>query len=309
MRLSATDSIQHGLLNLRANWQLVLVQVLQTLIVGLISILGLVPVVLALGFTFLRSVVTDWSSSGATRIFERVLEAWVPLLGALLAATLIWTLAFVLYCYFQGGILGTLAEGEHRARSGGFEWQSYRAFSKRSFFEHAEELTWPVFWLMNLFALLAFSPIAALVLVMAVLSRLGGDGLEALWIAFGCLGFLFLAVFMMALSVWMQLALAELANGARGAVRAAKAALVVAGRRLPGVALLFLLLIVTAMIVAIVLTPVSMVLEMAFRGRVGLFLAGQALVTLAQWSLSGIVTVAFLATVIALVAGEHREAA
>ncbi len=307
MRLSATDSIQHGLLNLRANWQLVLVQVLQTLIVTLISILGLLPVVFALGFTFLRSVVTDWSSGGATRILERIPEAWAPLLAAFVAATLIWTLAFILYCYFQGGIFGTLAAGEHRAE--GSEWQSYRAFSKRRFFESAEGLTWPIFWLMNLFACLAFVPIAGLAVLMAVLFRLGGEGSEALLVGLGCLGFLVLAVFMVLLSVWMQLALAELANGTRGAATAAKAALVVAGRRLPAVALLFLLLIVTAMIVTIALTPISMVLEMATRGRIGLFLSGQALVTLAQWSLSGLVTVAWSATLVALVAGEREVAA
>ena len=64
MRLSAIDSLQHGLLNLRANWQLILLQVLQSLLVMVISLVGLVPIVMVLGFTFVRGAFDNFGSGG-----------------------------------------------------------------------------------------------------------------------------------------------------------------------------------------------------------------------------------------------------
>lgn len=309
MSLSATDSIQHGLLNLRANWQLVVVQFLQTLAVTLVAILGLVPVVLALGFAFLRGVMANFASSGGTELLERGLEAGVPLIVAFLAATLIWTIAFVVYCYFQGGILGILAAGERRAQSEGVRWQSYRAFSVRSLFAFAEGLTWPIFWLVNLFVVIGLAAVAGFGFIIVGLFVLLGEGSKAVLIGLGCSVFLLLALFMMLLSVWMQLALAELATGTRGVLAATKAALAIAGRRLPGVALLFLLLFVASIVLAIVLMPVSMVLEIALRDRAGAYFTGQAFVTLVQWLVSGVLTVAWAATFVALVNGEHEAVA
>ncbi len=309
MRLSATDSIQHGLLNLRANWQLVIVQFLQILAVTLISILGLVPIVLALGFAFLRGAMASLESGGGDELLEHILEAGVPLIVALLATTLIWTIAFIVYCYFQGGIFGILASGERRAQAEATGWQSYRVFSTRALFEVAERLTWPIFWLMNLFLLIGLGALTGFGSVIVGFVMLVGQGHEVVGIGIGCLMFLLLALFMMFLSVWMQLALAELATGTRGVVAASRAALAVAGRRLPGVALLFLLLFVASIGLAIVLVPVSMVLEIALKDWMGAYLAGQAFVTLVQWLLSGILTVAWAAIFVALVHGEHEAAA
>ncbi len=309
MSLSAVDSIQHGLLNLRANWQLIVVQFLQTLVVTVVSILGLVPIVFALGFTFLRGALERFDSGGGTELLERLLEAGVPLIVALLATTLIWTIAFVVYCYFQGGIFGVLAVGERQTRSGSARWQSYRAFSRSALFESAERLTWPIFWLVNLFLLIGLAALAATALVFAGFVVLLGQGHEAVQIGLGCLALLLLALVMVFLSVWMQLALAELASGTRGVLAAAKTALTTAGRRLPAVALLFLLLFVASIVMAIVFMPVSMVLEFGLRDQMGAYLTAQALVSLAQWLVSGMLTVAWSATCVALVTGEHRVAA
>ena len=114
---------------------------------------------------------------------------------------------------------------------------------------------------------------------------------------------------MMLLAVWMQLALAELVTGTPSALAAARRALAIAGRRLPGVALLCLLLLVVSIVLAIILVPVSMVLEIALRERMMVYFTGQALVTSVQWIASGVLTVVWSATLVALVIGEREATA
>lgn len=309
MRLSAIDSIQHGLLNLRANWQLVVVLFVQTLVVSAISLMGLVPIVLVLGFAFVRGVMSTFESNGAGQLRDRILEAGIPMMLAFLVAGLIWTIAFVVYCYFQGGVLGTLAAGERRAISEGVRWQSYRAFSTHAFCKLAESLTWPIFWLLNLFVVVGMATLTAFGAVAAGLFVLLREAPGAAQFALGCSVFLAFVIAMMLLAVWMQLALAELVTGTRSALAAARRALAIGGRRSPGVALLCLLLFVASIALAIILVPISMVLEVALRERMMVYFTGQALVTSVQWIVSGFLTVVWSATLVALVIGEHEATA
>ena len=89
MRLSAVDSIQHGLLNLRANWELVIALFVQTIVVTVIAIVGLLPLVFALGFSFLRSTFGNLDgvdgAEGGTGAAPPERD-----IGKLVAATLKW---------------------------------------------------------------------------------------------------------------------------------------------------------------------------------------------------------------------------
>ena len=319
MRLSAIDALQHGLLNVRANWQLILIQVLQSFLVLAISAVGLIPIFMVLGFALVRGAFSRLGSGGEGELLERVLEAGVPLILAVLVTTLIWTVAFVLYCYMQGGILGVLAEGERKALTQGIRWVNFRGFSGHTFFAHAERLTWPVFWLLNLFL------VCATILLLVFLIGFGllaffvvGDGLSAGAgfenlgqmgagiVLLGCFGILLMMVVSIFFSAWIQVALAELAVGTRGVLSATRAGLGTLGRRLPGLALLFLLLVVASIAIAIVTAPLSLLFEVVLRDRMTMYLAGQAFLTFLQWIVTGIVTIGWSATVIALVVGERE---
>jgi hypothetical protein len=219
----------------------------------------------------------------------------------------------------QAGILGTLAAGE-RAAGPGKRWVDFRWFSMRGFFAQAEELTWPIFWLLNVFllvgtiVLLVFGIGALLVLSIAIgdgfasgagLERLGEIGIGIAFL--GCFGVVALAIFSIFLSIWMQVALAELAIGTRGVFKAMRSALAIFGRRLPGLALLFLFLLVASMAMAIVFMPLSLVTELVLKDRISTYLAGQAVFTLLQWLLGGIINLGWSGTIIALAAGEHGD--
>lgn len=319
MRLSAIDALQHGLLNVRANWQLILIQVLQSFLVLAISAVGLIPIFMVLGFAFVRGVFSRLGSGGEGELLERVLEAGLPLILAVLVTTLIWTVAFVVYCYVQGGILGVLAESERKALTQGIRWVNFRGFSSRAFFAHAERLTWPVFWLLNFF--LVFATILLLVFLVGfglLAVFVFGDGLSAGAgfedlgqlgagiVLLGCFGILLLMIVSIFFSAWMQVALAELAVGTRGVLSSIRAGLGTLGRRLPGLALLFLLLIVASIAIAIMTAPLSLLFEMVFRDRMAMYLVGQVFLTFLQWAVTGIVTIGWSGTVIALVVGERE---
>ncbi|MDH4066327.1 MAG: hypothetical protein OEW19_18145, partial [Acidobacteriota bacterium] len=137
MRLSSIDALQHGLLNLRANWQLILVQALQNLLVMAIGAVGLVPIFLVLGFSFVREALARFGAGGEGELLERVLAEGVSLIVAFLITALIWTVAFVVYCYMQGGVLGVLAGGESRARGERVGWLDFREFSTSGYFAYA----------------------------------------------------------------------------------------------------------------------------------------------------------------------------
>lgn len=322
MRLSAIDALQHGLLNLRANWQLIFVQALQSLLVMVIGVVGLVPIFMVLGFTFMRETLATVGSGGEAELLERVLGAGVPLIVAFLITTLIWTIAFVVYCYMQGGMLGVLAGGERKARREGVRWLNFRDFSTRGFLVYAEGLTWPIFWLINVFLLLATVVLLFFAVAAAgLLTLMIGDGfasgngfgsfgeLGAGVLLLGCFGIVLVMVFTIFFSVWMQVGLAELAIGTRGVLAATRAALATVGRRLPGLALLLLLLMVASIAMAMVIAPVSLVMEAALEDRMTTYLVGRAFLTLFQWLGAGIVSLGWAGTVIALVLGEHEERA
>lgn len=306
MRLSAVDSIQHGLLNLRANWQLVPILLLQSLAVTLLSLLGCVPIVMVLGLAFLRGVASQFDSFDPERLAMRLLEAGPPLIFAFLVATLVWTVAFVAYCYFQGGILGTLAAGERLGGADGANWQRYRAFSRKLFFEAAERLTWPIFWLLNLFLAVVLAVLVAFSVLAVAAGFAVAEGPAAVPIALGCFALLGFTLFAVALSVWMQVALAHLAVGRRGVLAASRAALSTLFGRLPAVLLLFLLMVVVSIGASLVFTPFSMVLERALDGHLTAYFSGQAVIVLAQWLASSILGVAWSAVLIALIAGEKE---
>ena len=304
--LSAVDSLLHGLQNVRANWQLLVVLFAQTLMTSVLTILGGVPIFLVLGVAVVRGIAAQFGTVGPIALWERFFEAGMPLLFALLAATLIWTLAFVVYCYFQGGILGTLAAGERRVRVQKPGWQDFQVFSWQSFARSAEQLTWPVFWLLNLFLVVATAVLALFALLAAGLFLVLQESSVSLRVVLGCSIFLLVVVVLALTAAWMQLALAQLAGGVRGVLNAARSALTVARRRFPGVALLFLVLIAGSVFVGIVLVPLSVVVESAARGDFMAYWGGQVLVTVAQWFASSIVTLAWSAALIALVAGDSE---
>lgn len=303
--------MHRGLVNLRANWELILVQFLQILIDTILVLAGLVPPLAVLGFAnleLLDSSGEDWAAlmDSAAGLVSRGREAWVLLLASVVLSAAIWLMAMLVHCYFQGGIYGVLMAGDRQAPAGkprgGWTW--FRTFSVGNLRGWGARYLWRYFWLLNLF--LVITTVWLILPTVLVLSAMWG---EARWgstaaLGIGCGGLLLLAFSLFVLAFWFSLAQADLAREESSVRQATRQGLLVLSRRLGAVILL-------AIAGAIVSLTISMaVFAATFLGQLGLgsgfaaHLVWQLTLNLVQWVFSCVIGVAFVAMLIALVRSE-----
>jgi hypothetical protein len=92
----------------------------------------------------------DWEAWGA-ELAERLTTASGGLAAAALAALFVWTLAFVVFCFFQAGTYGILYAGDRQAPAGvPAHAQWFRTFSRRDFSGFGGRHLWRFFWFFNL---------------------------------------------------------------------------------------------------------------------------------------------------------------
>lgn len=315
MKLSAVDAIRRGLVNLRANWELLLLQVLQVLVVSVLIVVGFVPPLAVLGFDELEMLdpaVQDWTvvADSFAAMVARGREAWLLLLASLVLTSAIWLMATLVYCYFQGGIFGVLVAGDRQAPPGrprGWPW--FRTFTMVGFRGWAARYLWRYFWLLNLFLVVStvwlLLPLALLLL--AVWGETTWGPTAALGI--GCGGAIPVIFSILVLAFWSQLAQADLAREDSGVWIAVRRGLHILGRRLGAVFVLGVLLTGIMMTITLSGAVVSAFLDFLSGSSAMVQWTGHVLLTLLEWGLSSVVTVAFAATLVSLVRGESSGVA
>jgi len=309
----AVDCLRRGFLNLRANWELVPLQLAQTLIVVIVTLAGLLPLVVALGAGDLidpEALPQDLEmvlESLIPALGAELVELWAPLSVALLAGMLIWTLAFFAFCYFQAGIFGILMSGDRQApiaRGASGAWRLFRTFSLRDFRGWAGRFVWSYFWLLSLLA--GFALFWALLLLVLLLGGLwGGDrwGVMA-GVGIGCGGALPLTFLLVVLALWTYLAQVELARGEVGVWRALGRSLQILGRRLGAVTLIFVLMVLAGTVIGAFFLPLSLAVDVSLRESLSGWVTAHSLLALLQWMAQAWLTVGFAASFVALVRGE-----
>jgi hypothetical protein len=315
MNLSAVDAIRRGLVNLRANWELLLLQILQVLLVSVLIVVGFLPPLAVLGFNELEMLdpaSQDWTvvANSFAEMVARGREAWLLLLASLVLTSAIWLMATLVYCYFQGGIFGVLVAGDRQAPAGrprGWPW--FRTFTVGTFRGWAARYLWRYFWLLNLF--LVLSTVWLLLPLVLVLVATWG---EAKWggaaaLGIGCGGAIPVIFSVLVLAFWSQLAQADLARETSGVWIATRRGLHILGRRLGAVFVLGVMLVSVMMTVTISGAVVSAFLDFASASGSLAQWIGQVLLTFLEWVLTSIVTVAFAAILVSLVRGESSGVA
>ncbi len=306
MALAAIDCVRRGLRNARANWELIAVQWLGGWILLALGVAGLVPVFLVLGLTAadLPSRPEDlenwWTEIGA-----RLAEASSGLAAAGLAAVLVWTLAFVVFCFFQAGTYGVLYAGDRQAPAGvPPERQWFRTFSRRDFSGWGGRHLWRFFWFLNLYAVLLLLVCLAMVLLVGAAVWAGREWGTPAGIGLGCGGALPLMFALVVLAVWFVLAQADLPRDDGGVGSASRRGWRVLGRRLGGVLLIVVLMVLTSSAVAILFAPFSVLINLLFSDRMLVFIAARGLLLAAESLFSSALGVALAASLIALVRSE-----
>lgn len=317
MSLQAIDCVQRGVSSLRANWELALLQLIQGVLVGLLTVLGLI---LPLGVAGLNALEPSfggfaWGSdpeamaAAMDEVMGRVAQSPFAFFLALVGALLIWLVAFLVYSFFQGALFGILRTADRQAPSGrsSFEW--FRTFTWREVAGWGSRYVWRYFWFLN-FALLVFllwSLVCGFVAIAAVVGFEAWGGAAALGI--GCGGALPLTFVLFLLVVWTMAGQADLSREESGVWRAAANGARLVGHRLGATVLLFFLYVAGVFILGVVFLPLNAGLDLALMGAGYARLLTQFLMSVAQGLVSAMLIVAYSAAVVALVRGELTEEA
>lgn len=309
MSLSASGSLRRGFASLRANWGLVWLRWLVSLVLWVLTVGSFVLPMVALGFepAYALRLLLDGSMPPVDQIQQALERVSPALIGALIGALAFWTLGFFVYCWWLAGSYGVLIAAERQAGAGTRDRRLFKTFSPRNFAGWAGRYMWRYFWLLNLFAFFA-TPLLVLTLVWLLLLGFGGErwGLSAA-LGIGCGGALPLAFFAVVLLLGMWLATADAAREGSGPWTATRNGLRVLGRRLGATSLLALLIVFLLGCELAAVLVQSLVLESMTPNesweRMLLAVAFQAVF----WLAAAVVGVLFNAAAVALVQSEVRS--
>lgn len=295
--------------NVRANWELALARLAQSLVVSFVFLLGLVPPLVLAGV----GVVGLLADAGAGRAAGG--DVWSGLAGrsagiVLLAAgatLLLWLLAVLLHCFAQGGILGVLAAGDRQAPPGAARGEWFRTFSLRDLVGWGRRLLGRMLglWLiaMGLCAVLTLG--AGLCLGLAALGgERWGPGAAA---GIACGGALPVLFVWLVLVLWWQVGQALLAEEHAAFWASLAEALRIVGRRLGGLLLIAALLLAALLALNVIFLPLSMGVEVALSQRASARLVAGSLLALAQWLAASLLAVLYAGGLVALARSERRR--
>jgi hypothetical protein len=253
MRLSAAGCLRRGWTNLSANWELVLLQWLQSFAVTALMALGVFLSLLIVGANLLRA---DWS---AVHELQRQASRLSPaLLLALVALLAVWLSSLLLHCYFQAGTFGILTAADRQALPGARRDRDFfRTFSLRDFLGWGGRYVWRFFGVLAVFGILLFGLGGAALLWLLSTAVGGGQWGGPAALGIGCGGALPLGFLALVAGFWFHLAQADLARDGSGVRAASRRGLAVLGRRLGAVIALFLLTLVAALVLAALFFPLA----------------------------------------------------
>jgi hypothetical protein len=320
-RLGAIDALVRGVANVRANWELLLLQLLSTVVLFVLAAGSIVPLVAVLGLRL--GAVEDATMDDVVAWLDPA--RWLALLDtsvvvALLAGLVIGTLAIAAYGWFQAGIYGVLTAGDLQAGAGpGRPRALFRTFSTRDFGGWAARGTGRFFLWYHLYLTLALGLGALFAALLGGALALGLKRGALAGFGIGCGGLLPLVALGLFLGLASQAAKSDLMRDGSGAARSWRRGGRVVARRL-GAALLLLVLVVAASTAAsMVLLPLQLVGELgtsavlggvgaadgsAAAGAVGLSLGLQAVIWILQMALGSVLGLVYGASWVALVRAE-----
>ena len=308
------DCVQRGLRSLRANWELVPLLVVQSFLTTGLVLAGFLMLLTALGVgvvAWLRGLGPDWPQRLAENLVAAVETsppALLPLVPPLIAATLVWTLAFLLYCYLEGAVVGVLAEGEAGAGAGLPGWRSFRRFSVAGLDRQGRRLFWPYFWFNHLLGAVALVWMVFALGLVALAARLAMGPNPAVGVGVGCVGLVPLGLSLLAVALWSMLATVEVARPGIGVWSASRRALGTLRRRLGPVLLIWLLALCGWMAVGGAFMPLKWGVMLAAGDHWPLWLGARGLLAVATALVNGALVVALLAALAALVGLRPAEA-
>lgn len=305
MRLSALDCIGRGIANLRANWELALMQLAQSVACALLTLLGVLGVGMVLGVSVFRRLadVTNWQDLLGE--LEGLSPSWGLLVILFSGALILTTLVTLVYSWFQAAIFTTLERGERQAPPAPrADPQLFRTFEGRCFWGWGTAGVWRYFWFLGWAVLVATSTVGLLVVAAVAAVVLLADSMGPGVLAIGCLALVPVAGLAVGLNFWMLFGQALLPRERFSVLAVSGVAWRILRRRFGAWLLLALLFVVASVMVALVFGLLTQVLSLILDGATAVWIAVQILMTAAQWLASSILSVALFGSVVALACNE-----
>jgi hypothetical protein len=262
MRLSALDCLRRGWTNLSANWELVVIQWLQSFLVAALTGLGLLLPLLIVGANLFGSGNAARQAEAAAR---RLADLSPALLLALIAMLAVWTLSLLLHCWFAAGIL---ISADRQALPGSRRNRDFfRTFSPRDFLGWGTLYVWRFLRLLLVFWGAVFLLAGAIVSWLVFMAAGGGHWGSPAALGIGCGGSLPLGFLALVTALWFGLAQADLAREGSTVRVSSRRGLDVLGRRLGSVVFLFVLVTLAALaLAAVVFFPLAAVADALLAG-------------------------------------------
>jgi len=305
MRLTAADCLRRGWSNLAANWELVVIQWLESFLVAAMLAFGLVLALVILGMDALGS--GGWTSREVEEVLRRLAGSSSSLPLALTAMLAVWLSALLLHCYFQAGTYGILTAADRQALPGARRSRLlFRTFSGRDFLGWGGLYMWRFFGTLVLFWGLALL-MGMVVLLWLVFLGVGGGrwGTQAA-LGIGCGGALPVGFLLLAFGLWFHVVRADLARDGSSVRTAARQGLSVLGRRLGAVLALWLLFLGAAVVLAIVFLPLSTLTASLLAGTPRVRALVQLILMLLHALPATLLAMALAGSLVALVRSETR---
>jgi hypothetical protein len=301
-RLSAIEALGRGFANVRANWELLPLQLAALLLGVTLTIASMVPLVIALGLTLAEA-------KQPAELLERVLDPATWLSGGVLASLagclLLGGLVIGAYAWFQAGIFGVLVAGDRQAGPGPRRPRVlFRTFSWNDFAGWAGRRFWRLVGWYHYYFLLLLLLVGLFGILLIGSLRVGLAKGAAAGIGVGCGGLLplvFVFLFCSLLAIAAKADVVREDSGARESwTRAAK----VVGRRLGGGLLLMLLLFVVSLAISMALMPFQFFSQLALRQSPFAGFGVSTTVSLVQSCVGVVLGLVYAAAFVALVRAE-----
>ena len=293
---------------MRANWEMIFLVWLRTVLMLALSSAALLPLFLVLDLDPLPLTATldegaGWFFDAFVRVEDQLYAPafWLAVLSS--SATL--TAVLLCYSFVQAGVFGVLSTADRQApHSRLTESTWFRTFSWVEFQGRGGRHMWRFFWLFNLVCVVWLGWALLAVLALAATGVVAGSAGPAAGLAMGCaavfpLGFLCFVSFF-----WSLCAQAAIADDDCGVREAAMVGLRFVVRRLGAVTLLFLVMLVPFVSMAMVFLVLSVSLSAGLVSSGGLQLAATAVLQAAQWLVTGVIQLTLSGAIVAIWRGE-----
>ncbi|MEO7794657.1 MAG: hypothetical protein ABIV06_07760 [Thermoanaerobaculia bacterium] len=308
-RLPAMDALARGFVNVRANRELVLVQIASGLLLAASILVPVLLFLVRLGIPL--SVFTARDPEALAREIESIQVDFgqlTSMLGlGLIVLLVVGTLVFILYCWFQAGTLAVLLAGEAQAPlARKAPPEVFRTFTWAGFVGWASRYGMRLFWVNNIFLMLLTLVLIAFTLPFLLAAWLSEGTISAVGCVVGCglalpLGFVAVVV-VLAMMVAQVCAVEE----GTSAWRATRRGFAITGHRLGGLLLLYLLMIVGSLAVTTLFGVLGLVLNLALARLALLQTVLSAGLGVVEFVLSVCLTLVMTAAIVALVRSEMR---